>query len=369
MNKKAKEKTAYLKGRSYSPILLQFPEGLKQEALAYATRLEKEGYEVYLFAGLSFGACDLAIDEAKRIGAKTLIHFGHLPFPLPCFKERPRAVRGKLENVEKEEAGRKGEGRDEGELEAVLPETEYIGVCEGIRVEFIPYRAKPNIAAISTFADFVSSKFKCVSLATTAQHIHYFDDIVEELEGRGVRVTYKKGSYTFLPGQILGCDPNALDKEAEAYFIWADGLFHATALSLSTQSLEKKAVFVVDPMTGKAKDVRAEIERLRKRQKAALAAAIQAERFGILLSTKPGQSRIAIARNIKRELEALGKQAAILVANTFTREGLENFNSFDVYIDTACLRLADDNELFGKPILHLLTYRELVDQLSRLKQA
>src|SRR5271155_3473320 len=61
-------------------ILLQFPEGLKQEALKHAKKLEAEGNEVVISASPTFGACDLAIDEAKNIKADKLVHFGHAEF-------------------------------------------------------------------------------------------------------------------------------------------------------------------------------------------------------------------------------------------------------------------------------------------------
>ena len=55
-------------------ILLQFPEGLKQEALKHAKKLEAEGNEVVVSATPTFGACDLAIDEAKNIKADKRIY-------------------------------------------------------------------------------------------------------------------------------------------------------------------------------------------------------------------------------------------------------------------------------------------------------
>ncbi|MCL4403204.1 diphthamide synthesis protein, partial [Candidatus Marsarchaeota archaeon] len=61
-------------------ILLQFPEGLKQEALRHAKELESEGNEVFISASPTYGACDLAIDEAKNICADKIIHFGHAEF-------------------------------------------------------------------------------------------------------------------------------------------------------------------------------------------------------------------------------------------------------------------------------------------------
>jgi 2-(3-amino-3-carboxypropyl)histidine synthase len=61
-------------------ILLQFPEGLKQQALSHAKRLESEGNEVFVSASPTFGACDLALDEARAINADKLVHFGHCEF-------------------------------------------------------------------------------------------------------------------------------------------------------------------------------------------------------------------------------------------------------------------------------------------------
>ena len=64
-------------------VLLQFPEGLKQKALEYAVKIEKGGDEVFISASPTFGACDLAIDEARSIKADKLIHFGHGEFQVP----------------------------------------------------------------------------------------------------------------------------------------------------------------------------------------------------------------------------------------------------------------------------------------------
>ena len=61
-------------------ILIQFPEGLKQKALEYAQSLEKEGNEVFISASPNFGACDLALDEARNLKADKLIHYGHAEF-------------------------------------------------------------------------------------------------------------------------------------------------------------------------------------------------------------------------------------------------------------------------------------------------
>src|SRR3989339_335352 len=50
-------------------ILLQFPEGLKKEALSHAIQYRKEGHEVFLSASPCYGACDLAYAEAEAVKA------------------------------------------------------------------------------------------------------------------------------------------------------------------------------------------------------------------------------------------------------------------------------------------------------------
>jgi len=88
---------------------------------------------------------------------------------------------------------------------------------------------------------------------------------------------------------------------------------------------------------------------------------LRARRFGILVSTKPGQFRLAAAEELKKRLEALGREAAILVSDRIEPDALLNFRSFDFYIDAACPRIAvDDFAQFGKPVLGLADAGELL---------
>jgi diphthamide biosynthesis enzyme Dph1/Dph2-like protein len=53
---------------------------------------------------------------------------------------------------------------------------------------------------------------------------------------------------------------------------------------------------------------------------------------------------------IKRKLESAGKRAYILTGDCFTPEKLLGLK-IDVLINTACPRMRDDADLFGKVIL------------------
>src|SRR5437660_12784546 len=78
----------------------------------------------------------------------------------------------------------------------------------------------------------------------------------------------------------------------------------------------------------------------------------QASNFGIIISTKPGQSNPTIALNIQHQLEENGKKAVLLYADEIRPEKLLDFTDVDAFVDTACSRLAlDDSERFHKPIV------------------
>src|SRR5438552_10844982 len=78
----------------------------------------------------------------------------------------------------------------------------------------------------------------------------------------------------------------------------------------------------------------------------------QASNFGIIISTKPGQSNPTIALNIQHQLEENGKKALLLYAHEIRPEKLLDFTDVDAFVDTACPRLAlDDPERSQKPIV------------------
>ncbi|MCL5093317.1 MAG: diphthamide synthesis protein, partial [Candidatus Marsarchaeota archaeon] len=140
-------------------ILLQFPEGLKQKALEHAKALESEGNEVFISASPTFGACDLAIDEAKNLKVDKLVHFGHAEFHHVDFN-----------------------------------------------VEYIEYAIDAPLALLEPSLQYIFD-YKKVGLVTTIQHVHQLDSIKQFYEKNGKEVFIGK-PYGFAKtrGQILGCD-------------------------------------------------------------------------------------------------------------------------------------------------------------------
>ena len=73
---------------------------------------------------------------------------------------------------------------------------------------------------------------------------------------------------------------------------------------------------------------------------------------GIIISTKPGQANPQVGMSILQQLEEKGKSGVLLYTDEVFPEKLLDFVDLEVFVDTACPRLAlDDPERFPKPIL------------------
>ena len=285
-------------------ILLQFPEGLKQYALEYSKKLESEGNEVYVSAEPSFGACDLAIDEAKRIGAEKLVHFGHAEFKRVDFN-----------------------------------------------VEYVEYQINASLDLLPESLN-VLKQYRRICLLTTIQHVQQLQEIKAFYERNGKEVVLNKpNGFAKHEGQILGCDVGnvpLLDRQVDAFVYFGGGLFHPLGALLQTT----KPFFVIDPFQGKIE----RIDYLRKeedhKKKARIARSSESNRFGILVSTKIGQYNLALAKLLKSKIESEGMQAIILVANTFDFDSLNNMLEIDAFVNTACPRLVtEDQERLRKPLI------------------
>ena len=299
-------------------ILLQFPEGLKQEALKHAKKLELEGNEVFISASPTFGACDLAIDEAKNLGAEKLIHFGHAEFHKVDF------------NVE------------------------YISYSYDAPLELLPKSLEKL------------EPFNTIGLMTTIQHIHQLETVKKFYEEHGKKVLIGK-PYGFAKknGQILGCDIGSaarIDKEVDALVYFGGGLFHPLGALLNT----KKPFLLIEPFNNTIEFLDRYREIYNKRSRGRILSALEAKKVGILVSTKNGQHNMSMAKVLKEKLEKDGILTAILVANTFDFDSINNMMEFDAFVNTACPRIAiDDTDRTRKP---LLSANEIMEVLRLRKE-
>jgi 2-(3-amino-3-carboxypropyl)histidine synthase len=273
-------------------ILLQVPEGMKRKVLEIADKLG----DVYIDGEARFGACDLAISEAKALGVDKIVHFGHRKFMNTDFP------------------------------------VEYVEVRE----EYDPTKVlKKDIGKLKGF--------KRIHLFSSVQFLDSLRTAKEFLEKNNKIVEIVKEN-------ILGCDSipaKILEKKADCFLFIGTGIFHPLGLALNTN----KPVFSLSIEKNEIINMENVKEKYIKQKYVAIALARHAKRFGILVSTKPGQMKVKIAEEIKKKLEKKGKKAYIIVFNEIRPEKLEGMD-LDCYVNTACPRISiDDRTNYKKPMI------------------
>ncbi|MDV0440838.1 diphthamide biosynthesis enzyme Dph2 [Methanorbis furvi] len=282
-----------LHARNAQRVAVQLPEGLKPGTAMLANALRAEGFEVVISGDACWGACDLALDAL--CDADVLVHIGHTP------------------------------------------------VTNQENVIYIPFHQDIDIETLASAVPTLSN-FGKVGVVTTIQHAHQTDDIVRWLNDHGVCATTGAGSSrTPLAGQVLGCTyASAKTADADAYLFIGTGVFHAIGVSLATA----KPTFALDPYAeGGIQEVSA--DRLLRKRFVQIEKAKSAQNFGILLSAKSGQCR----KDLAKYLESLTDKASIILIREVSEMQLRNLG-FDAYVNTACPRLAlDDQSRFPVPVL------------------
>jgi 2-(3-amino-3-carboxypropyl)histidine synthase len=70
-----------IKSEKAKIVGLQFPEGLKTQAIDIAREIEsKSGCTIVIFADPCYGACDTKNIEAEKLGVDLVFQFGHDEF-------------------------------------------------------------------------------------------------------------------------------------------------------------------------------------------------------------------------------------------------------------------------------------------------
>ncbi|MBI4015623.1 MAG: diphthamide biosynthesis enzyme Dph2 [Candidatus Aenigmarchaeota archaeon] len=293
-------------------ILIQVPAGLRKQALAYASELEKQGNEVIISAENCFGACDLRDSEALSLGCDKIVHYGHVKF-----------VNSKIP------------------VEFI----EYRLPCDSIRLKTILERDWKQI-----------EQFKSFGLVSSLQFLDWLPVLKELLETKGKKVEIGKSEkpYGDKPelhsGQLLGCDGNAglsVAGKVDCFVSLGSGKFHALAVALET----KKPLFLLDIERGEIRSAEAAKELFFKQKAVAVSRAKDSKTFGIVISTKPGQKFFS-ARDLKSIIEKKGKTAYIFACDELKPEKIEDF-PVDCIVNTACPRIAiEDRIQFSKPIIN-----------------
>lgn len=288
---------------------LQAPEGLKRSLPAIAKAISREtGAEVIISGDPCYGACDVDMELLDKVDL--MLHLGHAEL-----EEGPGKVIF---------------------LEARMPQD----LKEAVE------KAVPLLRS------------KKVGITTTIQHVHKLNQVLDvlkehEIEGRigqaGGRIKYS--------GQVLGCCySTARNMDVDEYLFIGTGQFHPLGIALATG----KRVVIVDPVTCEVSEI--DTEPMLRRRFGAIARAMDASRFAILVSKKPGQRRMELARRMKEMGEARGLEMFIVYLDNIEPDRLLNLGA-EAAVSTACPRIAlDDAAKYRIPILTPPEFEVLVGE-------
>ncbi len=249
--------------------------------------------------------CD---EDAKRLGADLLVHFGHNQF----YKETIPTI-------------------------------------------YVPVRYKIESRQIEKIANRITKmiqkeKYDSIGLVGTIQTTHILPQVKQHLEEHNIKAEIGKANGFMETGQVLGCNYSTaklISDQVDAIFYIGDGRFHPIGLVIDTN----KPVHTLHPFTLETKTISNERDAYYKKRIGLIAKAQDAHTFGILISTEKGQWGITKARFAKTEIEKAGKKAILLTGGLLKPEYLTGIR-VDCLVNTACPRIAaDDSNNYGVPVL------------------
>ncbi|MBS3080182.1 diphthamide synthesis protein [Candidatus Pacearchaeota archaeon] len=243
-----------------------------------------------------------------------------------------------------------------------------------MRILFIEAKYEKPVYLTDNLRKYLKNKkTKSIALFASVQFSN-LDNFIKEIEKLKIKVNITKAKRTSSVLQILGCDcykdtfKVPIIEQSDLILYVGDGLFHPKALLLSQIKNEKiKPVIIYNPI---AKDIREltekDIEQQLKKMKANLRKYLNAEKIGILVSIKPGQQYLALAKKLKEQLVKEGKKPYIFVDNTFDLNALENYPFIQCWVNTACPRIGTDDIInIEQPMINI---REAFDPVKELEE-
>ena len=292
---------------------LQFPEGLKMQAIKIARKIESETDATVIISGdPCFGACDVS-DYKMKGSVDLIVHYGHTPLPLKY------------------------------EVPTIFVEA------------FAKIDLKKDLEkCLNALKDY--SK---VALVTTTQHLHLLNEIRDYLEDNGKEVVLGSSKST-RKGQVLGCNFSSIkDLDAEIFLFIGSGNFHPLGINLFSNT----PVLALDPYNNELRRMDEYADRILRIRFARITKARSAEKWGIIVSSKEGQYRMKLAKETKKLLEDNGMEAYIILVDNVNPDVLLPYLELDAFVVSACPRIAiDDSQMYKKP---LLTPQELEIVLNK----
>lgn len=294
-------------------VLVQLPEGVKQNAFDILSIFENLNIEVVFSGETCWGGCSIAVEEAKSVNADLIVHFGHSEFAKVNFP--------------------------------VI----YIPIID--EINFIPLLKK----SLKELKD-----FNKIGLSYSVQHLNDVKKIIKfyKENGKKVLLSNKKGMVSY-EGQVVGCQYAGLkeiEKEVECFVIIGNN-FHSMGAALSVN----KPVFLIDVYNNEIKNMKDEKDKILRQRIMSIEKFKDSKNIGIIIETKKEQ-KFGSPKILIDKIEELGKKAITITMNELTPDKLTNFYNIGGFVELACPRIAiDDFAEYRKPII---TYREALVALG-----
>ena len=260
---------------------LQFPEGLKMQAIKIARKIESETDATVIISGdPCFGACDVS-DYKMKGSVDLIVHYGHTPLPL------------KYE----------------------------------VPTIFVEAYAKIDLKKDLEKCLDALKDYSKVALVTTTQHLHLLNEIRDYLEDNGKEVVLGSSKST-RKGQVLGCNFSSIkDLDAEIFLFIGSGNFHPLGINLFSNT----PVLALDPYNNELRRMDEYADRILRIRFARITKARSAEKWGIIVSSKEGQYRMKLAKETKKLLEENGMEAYIILVDNVNPDVLLPYLELDAF--------------------------------------
>jgi len=288
-------------------VLVQLPEGIKQNAFDIEKVFKELDIEVVFSGQTCWGGCGVAVFEAQQVGADLIVHFGHAKF-----------------------------------IDVDFP------------VLYIEIKDKLNLSPLLKKSLEDLKEFETIGLSYSIQHRHDLDKILKFYEDNGKKIILsKKIGCVAYEGHLIGCQYKGLKaiQDKVDCFVIIGSNFHSMGAAIAVE----KPVFLIDVYNDSVKKMENVREEILKQRFASIEKFKEAKNIGIITELKPGQ-QFGSAKDLVKRLEKAGKKVIVITMDEMTPDKLMNFYNIDCFIELACPRIAvDDFAKYEKPII---TYKE-----------
>ncbi len=288
-------------------VLVQLPEGIKQNAFEIKNLIESLEIECIFSGETCWGGCSISPEEAKTINADLIVHFGHAKF-----------------------------------IESNFPIL-YIEVKDELNLKSILEKSLEKI-----------KDYKILGFSYSIQHKHEIPEIIKFYKENGKRIILsKKSGYAAYEGHVIGCEFSGLKKiqeDVEAFLILGNN-FHSMGASLAVE----KPVILLDVYNDKITEMKGIRNKILRQRILSIEKFKEAKKIGVITEIKPGQ-KFGTPKIMIEELKKSGKEVLLISMNELSPDKLMNFYNIEAFVELGCPRIAiDDFAKYPKPII---TYKE-----------